>query len=125
MYSALIKLPQKVEFNKNVQPVKLPNSCESSVGVDVIAIGHGRTSNNGGISMPLNYVDLKTIPLKNCSFSFPVMDDHDSFVCVNGDNSGDSGYKSICVGDSGGPLVTKSDKTLIGVANFISISKLR
>lgn len=103
--------------------MKLPNSCNSSVDdLDVIAIGHGRTSNNGGISMPLNYVQMKTIPLKNCSFSFPVFKDHDSFVCVNGDNE-NGNYQSICTGDSGGPLITKSDETLIGVANFISISK--
>lgn len=124
MCPALIRLPEKVQFNKNIQPVKLPNSCDSTVGLDVIAIGHGRTSNNGGISMPLNYVQLKAIPLKNCSFSFPVMNDHDSFICVNGENKDDS-YQSICIGDSGGPLITKSDNTLIGVANFISISKLR
>lgn len=124
MCLALIKLPEKVQFNKNIQPAKLPNSCDSTVGLDVIAIGHGRTSNNGGISMPLNYVPMKSIPLQNCSFSFPVMKDHDSFVCVNGENKDDT-TQSICVGDSGGPLITKSDNTLIGVANFISISKLR
>lgn len=121
--SALIRLPQKVQFNKNVQPVKLPSSCDETVGLDVIAIGHGRTSNAGGISMPLNYVQMKSIPLKNCSFSFPVFEEHDTFVCVNGENAGDT-RQSICTGDSGGPLITVANNTLIGVANFLSISKL-
>lgn len=114
-------MPQKVEFSEYIQPVSLPKRCKSPVGLDVVAIGHGKTNNHGDVSMQLNYAQLKTLPLEDCSNRFRIFDYFDSFVCAKAENNG---YQSVCSGDSGGPLVSLSDNTLIGVADFVVISKM-
>lgn len=88
---------------------------------DVIAIGHGKTANHADVSIQLNYVQLKTMDLDDCKYVFPIFKYFDSFVCAQSDSYG---YQSVCSGDSGGPLVTMSDTTLIGVADFVTNSKM-
>lgn len=117
----MIHLPVKLELSENIQPVKLPKNCELPIDVDVIAIGHGKTSNDAGVSMQLNYAQLRTIPLEECSNIYPIFNYFDSFICAQ---SAQYGYQSVCSGDSGGPLVTMEDNTLIGVADFVVIRKM-
>lgn len=117
---ALIHLPRKLELSENIKTINLPKSCKSPVGVNVVAVGHGKTSNKGDVSMHLNYAQLKTIPLEDCSHLFPIVDYYDSFICAQSENYG---YQSVCNGDSGGPLVSLADNTLIGVADFVVIRK--
>lgn len=114
--TALIQLPQKVELSTSIQPVSLPKNCEKSESVEVVAVGHGYTSNESeDISDQLNYVFLNTIPLSDCVEAFPMIGDRETFVCAKGSTAG---KESICTGDSGGPLVTVADKTLIATASF-------
>lgn len=117
---ALLRLPQKVKFTKNIKPVNLPKRCKSPVGLDVVAVGHGKTSDNGGVSLQLNYIQLKTVPLKQCSTLFPIFSFYDTYVCAQSENYG---YQSVCNGDSGGPLISLKDNTLIGVADFVVIGE--
>lgn len=115
-FIALIRLPQKVKLSSSIQPVNLPKTCEKLENVDVVAVGHGYTSNESeDISDQLNYVLLKTIPLSDCKEAFPMIGDRKTFVCAKGS---EAGKESICGGDSGGPLVRLADKTLIASASF-------
>lgn len=116
----MIHLPQKLELSENIKTIDLPKSCKSPVGVNVVAVGHGKTSNEGDVSLQLNYAQLKTIPLKDCSHLFSIFNYYDSFICAQSENYG---YQSVCNGDSGGPLVSLEDNTLIGVADFVVIGK--
>lgn len=112
----MIRLPQKVKLSSSIQPVNLPKTCKKSENIDVVAVGHGYTSNESeDISDQLNYVSLKTIPLSECKEAFPMIGDRKTFVCAKGS---EVGKESICGGDSGGPLVTVVDKTLIASASF-------
>lgn len=111
--SALIELPQKVPFSSYIQPARLPK-CEAPEIVDVIAIGHGATSDDSHISPQLYFAHLKTVPQQVCLREFPFLDEGNSVICAANKQL----LQSICGGDSGGPLVTKSDGTLVGVSSF-------
>lgn len=73
----------------------MPKSCEKLSNVDVIAVGHGYTSNESDISDQWNYVHLKTIPLSDCQKAFPMIGDRKIFVCAKG---GKDDKQSICKG---------------------------
>lgn len=105
-----------------MQPVRFPTNCFTQTDVDVIAVGHGKTSDNSEISMRLKYAHLKTIPLTDCARLYPDKIISGSYICAK---SSSNGYQSVCGGDSGGPLVTKSNKQLIGISAFVTKSKKR
>lgn len=112
----MIRLPQKVKLSASVQPVNLPRTCTKAENVNVVAVGHGYTSNDSeDISDQLNYVFLKTIPLSECKEAFPMIGERKTFVCAKGS---EAGKESICGGDSGGPLVTVTNNALIASASF-------
>lgn len=111
----MIQLPRKVQFSSSIQPVNLPKNCKKSEIVEVVAVGHGYTSNESDTSDQLNYAILKTVPLSDCKKAFPMIGERKTFVCAK---SAKGGKQSICNGDSGGPLVTVSDKTQIASASF-------
>lgn len=117
--TALIQLPNKVKLSSSIQPVNLPKNCKKPEIVDVVAVGHGYTSNESDVSDQLNFVHLRTTPLSECKKAFPVIGDRKIFVCAK---SAESDKKSICNGDSGGPLVLASDRTQIALASFTSES---
>jgi len=94
---ALIKLPSPVEFNDNIQAVKLP-SFDISVGTVVTPTGWGRPSDSAsGISDVLRQVDVPVMDNDSCDAVYGIVGD--GVVCIDA-----TGGKGTCNGDSGGPL---------------------
>ncbi|XP_050076061.1 collagenase-like [Anopheles maculipalpis] len=110
---ALVKLPQKVEFNENVQPVRLPTGNDDFAGESVVVSGWGLTENGGPVSQQLQYATLQVITNSECQKTFSPLVVRKSTLCARGDEK-----ESPCNGDSGGPLVLAEDKTLVGVVSF-------
>jgi secreted trypsin-like serine protease len=85
---AIIKLPVKIPFNKNVQPIKLPaKSSTRSVYLreKVTVSGFGRTSDEvNAISQTLNFVDLKVISNSECADIFGSKIVTNKVICAKG-----------------------------------------
>ncbi|XP_039428810.1 collagenase-like [Culex pipiens pallens] len=109
---ALVKLPQKVEFNDRIQPVALPTGHDDYNRRMAIASGWGKTKDRGGIADRLQYVSLKVISNNECSLLYPGTV-QPTTLCTHNEER-----KSTCNGDSGGPLVLEDDHTLIGATSF-------
>ncbi|XP_035906192.1 collagenase-like [Anopheles stephensi] len=110
---ALVKLPQKVEFNENVQPVRLPTGNDDFAGESVVVSGWGLMETGGPVSQDLQYATLKVITNAECQKTFSPLVVRKTTLCARGDEK-----ESPCNGDSGGPLVLAEDKTLVGVVSF-------
>ncbi|XP_071516805.1 chymotrypsin BII-like [Panulirus ornatus] len=94
---ALIKLPNTVTFNENIQAVQLPAS-DVSVGTVVTPTGWGRPSDNaGGTSDVLRQVDVPVMSNTDCDAIYGIVGS--GVVCIDS-----TGGKGTCNGDSGGPL---------------------
>lgn len=115
-------MPRKIAFSIFVQPVRFTSNCYLQTDIDVIAVGHGKTSDKSDVSIQLKYANLRLIPLKDCARLYPDKIVSDLYICAK---SSSNDYQSTCGGDSGGPLITKSDKKLIGISAFITISKIQ
>ncbi|KAL9700801.1 hypothetical protein quinque_004242 [Culex quinquefasciatus] len=109
---ALVKLPQKVEFNDRIRPVALPTGHDDYNRRMAIASGWGKTKDRGGIADRLQYVSLKVITNNECSLLYPGTV-QPTTLCTHNEER-----KSTCNGDSGGPLVLEDDHTLIGATSF-------
>lgn len=120
-FTALINLPRRIVFSIFVQPVRFPTNCFTQTDVDVIAVGHGKTGDKSDVSLRLKYAHLKVIPLTDCARLYPDKIVSGSYICAK---SSTNDNQSVCGGDSGGPLITKSDKRLIGISAFVTISKI-
>lgn len=92
----MVRLEKKVKLSASIQPVNLPKNCKKSKAVEVVALGHGYTSNESDTSDQLNYVIMKTVPLSDCKKAFPVIGDRKTFVCAQSVNGGKG---SICNGN--------------------------
>lgn len=106
---AVIKLPEPVTFDDNIQPVGLPPT-EVGVGVDVTPTGWGRDSDSSsGISEILRQVTVPTIANPECDAIYGVVGD--GVICIDS-----AGGKGTCNGDSGGPL--NLDGLTYGITSF-------
>ncbi|CAH0686232.1 unnamed protein product [Spodoptera exigua] len=116
---AIINLPSKVEFSRNLAAIALPSGSqleEDFAGEVGIASGFGNNPSIGGThaNQPLSFVDLPVMSNNDCakiygSFIQP------GVVCTVGVVG-----KNICSGDSGGPLAVERNENplLIGVVSF-------
>ncbi|XP_017122071.1 brachyurin [Drosophila elegans] len=115
---ALIRLPKKLTFNRNIQPVKLPSVKRTYAGRMAIISGWGLTSKHQPSSV-LQYIRVPIIANKECERQWnkqlkgkgrkvvPA-----SFICI------DSRAGLPCRGDSGGPMVLDDgSKTLVGIVS--------
>lgn len=94
---AVIRLPNKVTMNVNINAVDLP-STELSEGTYVTATGWGKTSDQfGGISNVLRQVTVPIMSNTVCNSYYGLVEDGQ--ICIDS-----SGGKGTCNGDSGGPL---------------------
>ncbi|KAG6450192.1 hypothetical protein O3G_MSEX006451 [Manduca sexta] len=118
---AMIRLPQNVGLNNNIQTIALPSGGqlnENFAGQRAVASGFGRTRDGQSISnsQALHHVTLDVIANNVCSRTQgigPFV--HSTNVCTSG-----AGGRSTCQGDSGGPLVvTRNNRPLlIGATSF-------
>lgn len=83
---ALIELPQPAVYTDQIRPVKFPNVCEVSTGIDLIAIGNGYDKTDGQPSEILKYTTMKTVTYDECRDNFLILDNKSSF-CARSDNS--------------------------------------
>ncbi|XP_063599850.1 chymotrypsin BII-like [Penaeus indicus] len=103
---ALIRLPSAVEFNENIQAVRLP-SVDVSAGTVVTPTGWGDGCGDaGGISPDvLHQGDVPTLSKDECDAVYGVV----GVICTDGG-------KGTCTGDSGGPL--NLDGVTYGISSF-------
>ncbi|KAJ8912555.1 hypothetical protein NQ315_006627 [Exocentrus adspersus] len=109
---ALIRLPQPVQLNENIQIIDLAHNSDSSFeGDQALASGWGRDSDQSqSISPVLREVEVPIISNRLCNVAY-LGAIEDSHICASGLDG-----KSTCSGDSGGPLVV--DNTQVGITSF-------
>ncbi|CAF0881996.1 unnamed protein product [Rotaria sordida] len=82
---------------------------------NVVAVGWGRTSENGFVSSTLQQVTLQVVDHQSTTCR-PIVTDWTKQFCAGVDGGG----KDTCVGDSGGPLMaftTSNQWILVGVTS--------
>lgn len=106
-----------VDFNDNIQPIRLASGRDHFQGVTAVASGFGETKDNDGItfSQVLSFTTFPVISNVQCIFAFGSKFVIFSTICTSGAEG-----RGICNGDHGGPLVTTVDgeNVLIGIASF-------
>ncbi|XP_063230454.1 chymotrypsin BI-like [Bacillus rossius redtenbacheri] len=115
---ALIKLPSKVQYNENIQPVRLParsQVTENFTNDEATVSGWGWANQSAMEPSPvLRYVTVTVMSNEACSKIFHKV--RDTNLCTTG-----AGGKNPCYGDSGGPLALKGADgrwTQIGVVSY-------
>ncbi|KAH8366185.1 hypothetical protein KR093_010059 [Drosophila rubida] len=113
---SLIKLPVSIDFNENIQPIKLPvksNTYNTYAGQQGISSGWGKTSDSAtGATDILQYIESPIMNNSGCSPWFGGVV-RDTNICIK-----TTGGISTCNGDSGGPLVSAESGVLIGATSF-------
>ncbi|KAL5285001.1 hypothetical protein ACFFRR_006998, partial [Megaselia abdita] len=113
----LIRLPEDIEYNDDVQPIKLvsrDHADDQFVGRASVASGWGKLHDSDElVADDLHFADLTPISNEECKKTFgEYLTDNN--ICV------DAVGKSVCSGDSGGPLVTLDTHEQIGINSFVS-----
>ena len=115
---ALIRLKTKLNFNKDVQPIKLPKPDQEFEG-RAIATGFGKTSNDRfSINDRLMVAKMDILPDARCkkeySFLWFFSIYNPKYAICAGQFNGQQ--ISTCDGDSGGPLA--KDGMVVGVTSY-------
>ncbi|KAI8324488.1 trypsin-like serine protease, partial [Martensiomyces pterosporus] len=97
---ALLKLHTKLDFNENVQPIRIDTE-DIPDGLTVTGVGWGKTSlNSVNTASTLQQVDLTTGNEGLCKQIRPEFDSNNgNYICVTTPDN-----KDTCSGDSGGAL---------------------
>lgn len=112
---SLIKLEKPITFTKNIQPIRLQNTCQPNEnGCKVIVVGNGHFSSEHKIAPIQQWVSMTTISIVECKnhFAFLHLAIQNNVICAKNTET-----RSIGRGDSGGPLIR--DGKLIGVCSFL------
>ncbi|XP_042889685.1 chymotrypsin BI-like [Penaeus japonicus] len=106
----ILKLKEKIEFNKYVQPVNLPKTSPKD-WMFLTHTGWGTTAKDSGIESfsVLQVAITKTLKDSRCKSYFPPKDD--TVFCVY------NGKESPCYGDGGGGYVYANQ--LFGISGFV------
>jgi len=121
---ALVRLPEKIEFNDYIRPACLPPAEDESngyVGDLTTPVGWGKNADSaGGITPKLQMVeDLPVIDNPTCNETYGII--YAGIMCIDSSNG-----KGVCNGDSGGSLNMRQEAdnkwTQVGVASFVSSS---
>ncbi|RZC35781.1 brachyurin-like [Asbolus verrucosus] len=101
---AIIRLPEAVELNENINVVRLPTDTSNDYLNDVAtASGWGKDSDDAtSISDALRSIQVPVGENGVCNLYYLGVI-QESHICASGD-----GGKSTCSGDSGGPLVAST-----------------
>nr|AYV99612.1 venom polypeptide [Dolopus genitalis] len=117
---ALIRLPKKIQFSENIQPIRLARRSQTDL-IEQLAIlsGWGKTGNAADRSNVLRYARKAIVKDEQCMTIYRNLY-HPSNICIDGRE------QSICSGDSGGAavIIDREDKgfTQIGVASYVHSS---
>nr|ATU82409.1 venom S1 protease with CUB domain 3 [Lethocerus distinctifemur] len=118
---AMLVLSKKLEFNKYVGPVCLPNKQLNLEGSYVKIIGWGTTTSRGKLSEHVREVNIKAITLKKCRDFYGNLIDLNEprLLCTY------TKMKGIGPGDSGGPVVWLNPETnrytLVALPTYIAL----
>ncbi|KXJ83662.1 hypothetical protein RP20_CCG003604 [Aedes albopictus] len=110
---AVIKLPEPVQFNDQVQPVTLPSGSDSYADRKAIVSGWGLQQNGGSVAQKLQYAPLTVITNLKCMTTYSPLVIKKTTICAQGGEK-----QSPCNGDSGGPLVLEGGFVQVGVVSF-------
>jgi len=119
---ALVRLPEKIEFNDFIRPACLPPAEDESneyVGELTTPVGWGKNADSaGGITPKLQMVsDLPVIDNPTCNDYYGIL--NAGIMCIDSSDG-----KGVCNGDSGGTLNLRQEAenkwTQIGVTSFVS-----
>ncbi|KAG6450194.1 hypothetical protein O3G_MSEX006451 [Manduca sexta] len=125
---AMIRLPQNVGLNNNIQTIALPSGGqlnEHFAGERAVASGYGRIGDapihDITINQALRHVTLDVISNAVCSDTRDIGPFvHSTNICTSG-----AGGRSTCRGDSGGPLVvTRNNRPLLVCAMSYNINRI-
>ena len=114
---ALIRLPQKAEFNDYVKPAKLPselNEFQTYTRAPAVISGWGKTKNAGTVVSTLQYGKVEILDLNACMNHYLPGLVTLGNICLDTKSSG----VSSCNGDSGGPLVLQKTWKQVGLTSF-------
>ncbi|XP_033229481.1 chymotrypsin-2-like [Belonocnema kinseyi] len=95
---ALIELASAVTFSKSVSSIALPTSDITKAHTHVVVSGWGKKSVFGGVSPKLQYLNVKTVYQRFCSFLSNLVTEKN--ICTISKFG-----KGMCNGDSGSPVV--------------------
>merc|ERR1711981_1110736 len=121
---ALVRLPEKIEFNDYIRPACLPPAEDADngyVGELTTPVGWGKNADSaGGITPTLQMVeDLPVIDSPTCNSYYGII--YDGIMCIDSSDG-----KGVCNGDRGGSLNMRQEAenkwTQVGVASFVSSS---
>merc|ERR1711892_79106 len=119
---ALVRLPEKIEFNDYIRPACLPPAEDETngyVGEQTTPVGWGKNADSaGGITPKLQMVeDLPVIDNPTCDQTYGII--YDGIMCIDSSDG-----KGVCNGDSGGSLNMRQEAenkwTQVGVTSFVS-----
>ncbi|KAL1138121.1 hypothetical protein AAG570_009813 [Ranatra chinensis] len=116
---SILVVNRRIEFNEYVGPACLPTKSVDLLDKFVKVTGWGNTKYRGQTSSVLLKVNLRVIPLPDCSKKYwntPVSTTDPTQFCTYGLG------KDACQGDSGGPLVWLDPETnrftLVGLVSY-------
>ncbi|XP_062542075.1 collagenase-like [Armigeres subalbatus] len=110
---AVVRLPEPVQLNERIQPVKLPSGSDSYADRRVVVSGWGLQQNGGSVAQKLQYAPLTVITNSKCMKTYNPLVIRKTTLCAQG-----SEKQSPCNGDSGGPLVLEGSFVQVGVVSF-------
>jgi len=109
-------LEEPLTFNKRIAAVDLPTDSTEEVKENTACFvsGWGTTSEGGGVSQNLLYVEVPTVTTDKCQESYGVDEITASMICAGEE----AGGKDSCQGDSGGPMIAKDTKVFTGITSW-------
>lgn len=113
---SILHLPQLIQFNAFVQPIKLPSRGDILSESLAVVSGFGQVSDDNRINAnALKYANVRILDLETCRRVFYGNLVNENSICTSGDNG-----LGACHSDYGGPLVVKrnNEDVLIGVISF-------
>ncbi|XP_060528497.1 chymotrypsin-2-like [Cylas formicarius] len=108
---ALIKLPQPVQYNDLIQPIKLTDSQRDLAGEVGVVAGWGTSYGAQIIASPvLQWTNNTFLTYEQCIYDHPIFTEalRDEHVCLAPDY-----YKAPCVGDAGSPIVVNGEQVAL------------
>ncbi|XP_015111411.1 chymotrypsin-2 [Diachasma alloeum] len=105
----VLRVTKDIEFNENVQAIKLPTENFNGINTRAVLTGWGTTVLNGRVPDKLQQLEVKVISQLKCKLRHWLLTN--SQICTLNKRG-----EGACHGDSGGPLVSKGYQ--IGLVSY-------